>query len=229
MTLAKGDGFTRIAHAFLVLGLIALVAEVHSLRVAVDDAGLLASMTSTPSLENGDSLDRSLGDLARHIDALAAVLDRPRLFASKPVAVEGDAKMTQRPGTSPGDSHNPVKRRPFTVDWQARLESLATTLEKLDPAPRVRRASLPPPQSSASVIEPRAVLDTIAALRNAPEKNSALLMMTREQLLERYGKPSSINFGEGRGEVRWWYELSGGSHLSFSLYEGRVIRVSSTE
>ena len=54
-------------------------------------------------------------------------------------------------------------------------------------------------------------------------------MMTPKQLLDLYGKPSTINFGgkDERGQVKWFYEVPGGNLLLFTLYDGRVMRVDS--
>ena len=229
MTLAKGEVFTKIAHAVLVFGLVFVVAELHHLRVAVENVGLI-DMGSGDELDRiASSLDRLRGDLASRADSWAAVLDRSRQVGTGPAATERDSKIVTRPAVGRDSTRTTVDRVPLTVDWDARLESIVTTLEKLDASPRVRSASLPPPQASTQELQSGAVLNTIAAIPNAPKQKSGFLMMTPKQLLDRYGKPSSITFGEKdeRGQARWWYKVTG-NYLCFVLYDGRVMSVSSS-
>ena len=226
MTLAKGEVFTKIAHAVLVLGLVFLVAEVHHLRVAVEDVAL-TSMGSGDEVDRiASSLDRPLGDLAGRIDALTVTLNRSRRAetVTAAAAAEGDSKSVTRPAAYGDGTRAAISRVPLTVDWDSRLESIVTTLEKLDASPRVRQASLPVSQAKTREIQTGAVSTTIAAIRNSPEQKSSFLMMTREQVLDRYGKPSSISI-QDRGQVWWRYELPIGTGLLFILYDGRVIQV----
>lgn len=225
MTLARGEVFTKVAHAVLVFGLVFLVAEVHYLRVAVKNVGL-TSMGSGDEMDRIASfLDRPLGDLTSRLDALAAVLDRPRLVGTVPAAVEGDSKILTRPADG-DDARATLDRVPLTVDWNARLESLVATLEKLDASPRIRQASLPALLANTREFQAGAVSNTIAAIRNSPQQQSSFLMMTPKQLLDRYGKPSSISIRDRDGGQVWWrYELPSGRGLMFILYDGRVMRV----
>ena len=223
MTLAKGEVFTKVAHAVLVFGLVFLVAEVHHLRVAVENVGL-TDMGSGDELDwIASSLDRPLGDIASRMDALAAALDRSRRFETVPAA-EGDSKIVARPAADGDRTRTTVDRVPLTVDWDARLESFVATLEKLDAYPRVRHASFPAPQADTREFQTGAVSNTMAAIRNSPKQKSSFVMMTAKQLLDRYGKPSSISIQE-RGQVWWRYELPSGLGLLFILYDGRVMKV----
>jgi hypothetical protein len=225
MTLAKSEVVTKIARAVVVLGLVLLVAEVHHLRVAVENVGLM-NMGSSDELDRmASSLDRPLGDIANRMEVLAVALDRRRVVETVGAAAEGDSR-TVTPAVE--RTRDAVVRAPLAVDWDARLGSIVSALERLDATPRVRRASLPAPQSNAREFQTGAVLKTIAVVARSRKNRSGFLMMTARQLLDRYGKPNSISFGqkEERGQVQWSYEVDDRNFLYFTLYDGRVIQVS---
>jgi len=248
MTAAQGGIFTRLMHGIMGLGVLFLVLEVHQLRVAVEDfcwgAGgndrverLLASL-DPPLRAIGDRLGRVSEALAGPPDvarAMPGAGDRTRpapwtardTEATPGVTADRElvaARLGSQLASQLAAQLDPHLESQLASQLQSQLAALVAAVQRIDERPKVHGHSLPDASSPARGADRHAVLRTLAALRTSPLEQSRFLTLTPRELLERYGKPTSIGIDE-MGTVSWNYSLDD-SWLGFTLYDGRVIYLS---
>ncbi|MHC4515052.1 MAG: hypothetical protein ACYTGW_03155 [Planctomycetota bacterium] len=239
MAVARGEVLIQLAHGVLVVGLVFLVVEVHQLRVAVENDRLagydgegeerLDGLAGLAGLKaTVESLDQPLKTIGQRLGRVSAALDRQALPGAARGVPAGSAPDRAATDAAPAATNN--DRRLIATGLESRLHSLVTAAkEEIENRSKVTTASLPSRSSGAAtmkVMQVVAVKRTLAALQSSQTDRSQFLMMTPQELLARYGKPTSITVRE-KGQIRWWYEpvRHGSSWLSFTLYDGRVIQV----